>query len=355
MNVIFRRNLLGVKRKLIVVVLIGIFIRVLPIVFPVLNPLKLADIYYADTESAKAVLGLQNPYTYAYSTDAGPPNVYAYLPAVPFFFAPFQLLFGDVRYGSVFADSVTAFCCYAVARAINPRLAIYSALAAALLPTSVVLTSIIGNNVMVGTMFLALAVAFLFKDKYFWFGFFFGIGLATNQLLVLALPFLAFYLYERHRLDALLISVILALAVILPFYIAAPQRFFYDTVSFQFQRQLQPNGFLGLYSIVRMQTGISIPSWARILTVAVIGSIIFAYRRPFSKIAVLGETGIFMAVSAFVLPVNGFWSYYFPSMIISCMLLGLALQRGRKIPEARSPLTEHSGGSGNISLKQSLP
>ena len=79
----------------------------------------LLDVYYYDAQAARALLAGINPYglTYvgipAWLSTPGASNVFAYLPGVVLFLAPFGALW-DVRLGLVFADVLVGLCIYSL-------------------------------------------------------------------------------------------------------------------------------------------------------------------------------------------------------------------------------------------------
>jgi uncharacterized membrane protein len=325
----------GLKIPLFLITGTGIALRLIPVVLPSVNFIGVVDIYYADTEACKALLSFHNPYNIVFDPLAGQRDVYAYLPMVPIFLSPFELVFGDVRYGAIFADAVITLACFWVARTFFNQKAIWSSVAFALLPPSIFLTSFIGSNMMIGSMFLLLALAALFQEKYWSFAIIFGLGLATNQLLILAVPFFLRYLWRMKKTRFLAASFITALAIVIPFYLASPSRFLYDVFLFQFQRPLQSNGFMSLYFLTYYATGIELSLIVRSILVLVVGVYFLVFLSK-DALKFLASILFFLAVGAVVLPVNGFWSYLLPSMTIACTMLPLALKRPRPLGEEGS-------------------
>jgi hypothetical protein len=303
------------KTKVLLVALTGVAVRIVVLVLSTPSPYKPVDVYFSDTEAAKTLTGLQNPYTHIYSADAGNPKVFAYLPVIPIYFVPFVLL-GDVRYGGIFADLVIILSCFSIGRLVSPFYAICGSLAYALFPVSIWLTSVSATNVMVGAMFLLLAFVAMFTERYSLSSLFLGIGLATNQLIILTIPFFAFYLFKTGKLSYLSISVAVGLAITLPFFLASPANFLYDVVFFQFSRPLQTNGAMSLLALIYDTTGFTLILPVRAVIVVFCAFIMLKRVRGTSSL-LLGSV-MLLVVGASVLPVNTFWNYFLlPSALFS--------------------------------------
>ncbi len=143
------------------------------IAIPILgNGLNLADIYYVDREAAKLVLELRDPYLYSnYTNHYGQIVTFAYLPLIPIYYAPFVLIHLDVRYGSIAADVASIVAMYFIAKSTLSKVEERSLIpfsgiiAYAVLPTSIWLTSGAGTNMMIGSMFLVVALATLLEGS----------------------------------------------------------------------------------------------------------------------------------------------------------------------------------------------
>ena len=126
--------------------------------------------------------------------------MFAYLPMVPIYYAPFYLL-GDIRFGSIFADILIMFSLYYIAKSINRGAAFFAPLAYAFFPFSIWLTSVASTNIMIGTSFLTVSTATLLQKKHLVAAIFLGLALATNQLVLLALPLIIFYLWGERKIS----------------------------------------------------------------------------------------------------------------------------------------------------------
>ena len=97
---------------------IGVLIRVISIPLFANVPYNPVDVYYLDNQGAKLILNFQNPCSQGLAAQGIPVNMFAYLPFVPIYYAPFYLL-GDIRFGNIFADMLIMFSLYYIAKSIN--------------------------------------------------------------------------------------------------------------------------------------------------------------------------------------------------------------------------------------------
>ncbi|MHB2035939.1 MAG: hypothetical protein ACYCPW_04240 [Nitrososphaerales archaeon] len=319
--------------QLAIIVTIGVAIRLVVIPAVSGSPYGVVDVYYADKQAAKSVLDFVNPYSQTYIVNGIQSVNFVYLPFVPIYYAPFYIL-GDIRFGNIFADILIMLSVYYVAKSIRRDRAIYAPLLFAILPVSIWLTIVSGTNIMVGTAFLALGAAAVLHGK-FWSGsLFLGIAVATNQLLVLALPMIIYYYWKRGRLYEFSIVALVAAAIILPFFIMSPSRFIYNVLEYQFVRPLQANGSYSLYSILYVAFGVRFTSWVRVGSVLVLTTlnVLWVSRRIDTFVL---SIGMMLLLGAFILPVNGFWNYFLPSLAFFCALLPrLIYELNSRIPRA---------------------
>ena len=306
----WRKKLEQTKYLLFVVVAIGVLFRVISIPLFANVPYNPVDVYYLDNQGARIILGFQNPYSQNLVTHGYGLNMFAYLPMVPIYYAPFYLL-GDIRLGSIFADVLIMFSLFFIAKSINRGAAFFAPLAYAILPFSIWLTSVASTNIMIGTSFLTVSIAALLKKQHLAAAIFLGLALATNQLVFLALPLIFLYLWREHKISYLLGSVLFTAGIVLPFFMQNAFHFIYDVILFQFQRPLQSNGIFSLYSLINTTTGLSLSSWTRVtLFLAATLIAVLCLRRKTVFLVPLMGTLLFLG--AFILPVNGFWNYFLP-------------------------------------------
>ncbi len=315
----WRNKIEQTKYTIFIIVAFGVLLRIvsIPLFSTTYQPV---DVFYVDNQAAKLILGFQNPYSQNLAAHGYSLNMFAYLPMVPIYYAPFYLL-GDIRIGNMFADILIMFSLFYIAKSVNRGAAAFFApLAYAILPFSIWLTSIASTNIMVGASFLTVSVAGLLKKKHLLSAIFLGFALATNQLMFLALPLIIFYLWGEHKISYFLGSLLVASGIVLPFFVQDTFQFIYDVVLFQFQRPLQRDGVFSLYSLVNTTMGLSLTSWIRVslFIAATLFSIISLWRKTVFLVPLIGTL---LLLGAFILPVNGFWNYFLPGAIflIACI------------------------------------
>ena len=304
------------RYQIALIVGLGAAIRIIAVFAFAHTPFKPVDVYYVDSQAASIILKLSNPYAFAYAIHEAGRDVLAYLPAVPLYYAPFAFL-GDIRYGNIVADGVIMVSLYWIGTTISVRAGSLAAGAYALLPISIDLTSVAATNMMIGTMFLMLSLASLLKRRFALSALIFGLALAANQFMLLAAPVLIYFFWKNRRAGSLLISALVALALILPFFLMDPRVFFFDVALFQFVRPLQPDGWLSLYSLVFSFSGVKLDLWVRLLLLLASEAWAVYYSRK-SEYHFLFAIAFALAVGSFVLPVNGFWNYFLPPCAVAC-------------------------------------
>ena len=306
----WRKKLEQAKYFIFVIVAVGVLIRVISIPLFAAVPYNPVDVYYVDNEAAKVILDFQNPYSQSLVAHGYALNMFAYLPMVPIYYAPFYLL-GDIRLGSIFADILIMFSLFFIAKSINHGAAFFAPLAYAILPFSIWLTSVASTNIMIGTSFLTISIAALLKKKHLVSAIFLGLALATNQLVFLALPLIIFYFWGERKISYFFGSLAVGAGIVLPFFMQDTFRFIYDVILFQFQRPLQSDGVFSLYSLINTTTGFSLASWIRV-TLFLVATLIGLVCLRRKKLLLVPLVGSLLFLGAFVLPVNGFWNYFLP-------------------------------------------
>ena len=325
------RKIEKTKYLILIILAIGVIIRLISIPAFGNSPHNPVDVYYADNQSAKLILDLKNPYSNGVFVN-GYDYVFVYLPMVALYYVPFYLL-GDIRFGNIVADILIILSVYLIAKSINRGAAFFAALAFAVLPLSILLTSISSTNIMIGTSFLTFSVAVLLKKKYLAAAIFLGMAMATNQLVLLALPPIIYYFSVERKVSYFLGSVLFSAGIILPFFINNPRNFINDVILFQFGRSLQSNGSFSLYSFINATLGQPIASWLRItlFLMAVLITLIWLKRKTILFIpSIVG----LLLLGAFILPVNGFLNYFLPGAAFFCSLIPYIIDKiARKLEE----------------------
>jgi 4-amino-4-deoxy-L-arabinose transferase-like glycosyltransferase len=310
------------KYVIFIIVVAGVIIRLVSI--PLFAPINPVDVYYVDNQSARLILDLKSPYLQEPIID-GYGYMFVYLPMVAIYYVPFYLL-GDIRFGNIVADVIIMFSVYWIAKSLNRGAAFFAPLTYAVFPLSILLTSINGTNMMIGTSFLTFSIALLMKKKYLISAIFLGLAMATNQMVVFALPLLIYILWKEHKFSNFLYSVLLSAGIVLPFFITSPQDFIYNVFLFQFERSFQGNGTLSLYGLVNETVGLSLATWLRvaIFVAGVIIAMVWLRRKLTLFIPLLGGLLLF---GAFILPVNGFLNYFLPGAAVVCALIPYAIDK----------------------------
>ncbi|MDA4113487.1 MAG: hypothetical protein OK474_05530 [Thaumarchaeota archaeon] len=301
------------------------------------------DIYYVDREAARLILELKDPYLYSnYTNQIGGIVTFAYLPLVPVYYAPFVLIGADIRYGNILADLIITAALYFIGKSSSRTTSSRSpvlfsgSLAYAVLPTSIWLSAVTGSNMMIGSMFLIVALAFLLEgNHYILSSIFLGLALATNQFMVLVFPLVALYCFRNRQLKPLLTTILVSGAIVLPFFLYSPSRFAYDVLLFQFERPLQSNGLFSLYGLLYATTGFKIGTLYRLI-VFLVPAAFSTFLFSKTKTMMLVGIAVVSALGAFLLPVDGFWSYFLLPMTMICALVPAVLTKSPHSEQASS-------------------
>jgi len=299
------------------IIVLGITLRLIVLVFiaPAYLPI---DVYVVDQQAPRTILNLQNPYDYIFSVHHYTLVTFAYLPLVSIYYVPF-LVFGDIRYGNIFADVLIMFALYWIAKSFNCKTSIYAPFVFAILPISIWLTSGAATNMMIGTAFIMLSLAMLLQKRFLFSSVLFGLAIASNQLVALTLPLFGYYFWRQDKLKAFLPSLLTATAITLPFFLASPSKFIYSTVLFQFVRPLQADGRFSLYSILATSFHIQLNTVVRVVLFVVPYLLVAFWSRQRKDLYVL-SIGVILFWAAFVLPVDGLYNYFLPSLAVLCLV-----------------------------------
>jgi uncharacterized membrane protein len=291
------------------------------------------DVYYVDTEAAKLIANLKDPYLYSnFTNHFGSTVVFAYLPIIPIYFAPFALIGADIRLGSIVADVVALLAIYFIVKSTSIEtqnkewLTFLGPVLYALLPVSILLTSVIGSNMMIGSMFTLAGIAALFDERKILAGVLLGSAVATNQFVILVLPVIVVYSVRNRNIRTPILAIIVASAIILPFFLYSPSKFLYDVIVFQFERQVQQNGPLSLYYVTYTGAGVAVSTFLR-FTIFLVPAAVVTIVLSRTKEGLLWGVAIISALGAFVLPVDGFWAYFLLPVSIGCALAPIVIAR----------------------------
>lgn len=245
------------------------------------------DVHRFMQASAAGLLHGSNMYRQCAPGPTGVQCGYPYLPWGSVLLAPFRLLTGDVRYGLVAALAVAVLAAWDAAGGL--RRAHPAALALGLL---LILFPQAPYSVMQDwtepLLVASLALTLLLVRRGHPTGavIAYAIGLATKQHLVLFLPLLA--LWPRFGWRRAVASAGLGFVLVLPWLIADPSRFWYETVTFNLSYRTLPDA-LDLLTPLR-QTGLH-PGFA-LTAAALLGAYaVAALRLPRS------DTGFFLGAA----------------------------------------------------------
>lgn len=303
---------------LVLIIVVGVALR-LTVIPAFSSTYKPVDVYYVDSQAANMTLNLQNPYTSTFHVHNYTWAFFAYLPMISIYYVPFYVL-GDIRYGNIFADVLIMLALFWIGKSFNRGIAIWAPLTFAILPWAIWLTSIAATNIMIGTAFLMLALASLLRKKFVTAAIFLGLAVASNQLVALLLPLFGFYYWKQRKLSQFTVSLAVCAARILPYFVSAPSNFFAAVFELQFVRYLQPVGPFSLYSVLSLNFGIQLNSLIRVAIFSLPFALItFAPKKRSTTVVI--SVGAVLFLAAFVLPVNGFWNYFLPSITISCAFI----------------------------------
>jgi hypothetical protein len=277
----------------------------------------LLDVYYYDEQSGRALLNGIDPYGLSYVgipswlSTPNASNVFAYLPGVVLFLAPFGAVW-DVRLGLVFADVLVGYSIYSLGGSKSTT----AALLFILLPFTALFSTSYPNNTLVAMAFLGLAGALWARGKGRVASVMLGIALASSQLLWLLYPIFLVWSLRSRKFDQVAIQVVVALALTLPFALWNLPSFTYDTLVFQFTRA--PRAVVSaaafginvnptLDGIAYTLLGQSVPLLVRAaLTLA---GVSFAVLKSRDLRSVLLNASWLMVLATFVLPNDLSWWY----------------------------------------------
>ncbi len=319
----------GGIRTFALVIAFAVSLRMVLLLF--LPPL--VDVYYYDTQAVHAFLSASNPYGHPYVgipawlVTSGAANVYAYLPGVLLFLAPFGALW-DIRLGLVAADLVVAWGLYALK---GPRSGVAAA-AFLLAPWAFVFSTSYPNNSLVAMAFLGLALLWETKGREVPAAAALGVSLASSQFVWLLYPFFLQRALKGRRFVVGAVSILVAACLLLPFLVWNPSAFIYDTVTFQFARPSQsivtPESFglnfnPTLSGIAQTLFGGAVPVALRV--VVLLAVLVYLLYRGGNLPRLVLNASVFLLVAIFILPSDFSWWYLelpFQTLLVWLVLSG---------------------------------
>jgi uncharacterized membrane protein len=298
-----------------VVALIGaaVAVRLAMVIF--LRPL--VDVYYYDAQAVSYLVSGVDPYGQAYGgipawlATPGAQNVYAYLPGVVLFLAPFGAV-SDVRLGLVAADVVVSACILGLGGGRSRR----AALAFMLAPWSFLFSTSYPDNTLVAMVFLGLYLLAETRNRGRPASVLLGVSVASSQFVWLVLPFFFVLRARGRRLAEAGLSVLTAALVIVPFAAWNYSAFVYDTLAFQFVRPVQSlvtqeafglNFNPTLSGIVWTASGLAVPLLLKAAIAA--AALCYLLLKTRDTSGLLLNSSLFLLLSVFVLPDDFSWWY----------------------------------------------
>jgi hypothetical protein len=298
----------------------------------------LIDVRYYDAQAVAALLSGTNPYGHLYVgipswlATAGAERVFAYLPGVVLFLAPFGGLF-DTSLGLILADFVIAWSLFSLGGVGSRRASVAFLLA----PWAPLFSTIYPNNTLVAMAFLGLCLLWEAKGKSLLSSLSLGASLASSQLVWLIYPFFLVHYLRERRLRDILASALVAAMLFLPFLLWNPGSFLYDTVTFQFTRpadtliKSEAFGFNvnpTLSGIAQFAFGVSVPLFLK-LGLALVLLLFFLYRTRSWRGLPLNAS-LFLLAAMLVLPDDFSWWYL--ELPFQMLLVAYVLNRGGRAP-----------------------
>lgn len=275
------------------------------------------DVFYYDRQAVEVLLSLQSPYLHHFTdipaslATPGAENTFAYLPFTTLYLLPFYFT-GDIRVGFIVADILIGVILYALGGGRNGTSLFYW-----FVPFTVIFSTIYLNNSLISLLFISIFVIFENSERRFLGALSFGIALSAIQFAWLLLPFVLYYYLRARRWKEPTIAVLVALALILPFFVAAPADFYNDVINFQFTRltldlftrtgplgynlNLSLNGFLTTFAMLTLPQAVRLLICVALLPV-------FLFRMQNLERLLLRATG-YTLLALFVLPNDFFWAY----------------------------------------------
>ncbi|HME19344.1 MAG TPA: hypothetical protein VKF15_06400 [Nitrososphaerales archaeon] len=320
----------SVPPRLVTLVALAVVVRVV-MVF-VIPPL--VDVYYYDSQAVSALVTGVDPYGHLYSripswlATEGAQRVYAYLPGVVLFLAPFGA-FLDIRLGLVAADVMVAWSLFAL----GGRKSRAAALAFFLAPWAFLFSTSYANNTLVAMAFFGVFLVAEVRGRMLLASLSLGVSLASSQFVWLVFPFLLVRYVRERRLGYAVASLAVAALILLPFALWDYGSFVYDTVVFQFARPVQglvtPEAFglnfnPTLSGLASTAAGVSVPLLIRVvLAAAALGALLFKTR---DLRGLLLNASAFILVAIFLLADDFSWWYL--ELPFQVLLAALAFDRG---------------------------
>jgi hypothetical protein len=286
------------------------------LVVAVLFP-PLLDVYYYDVQAVSALLQGVDPYGHLYVNipgwlaTPGAERVFAYLPGVIVFLAPFGAL-GDVRAGLVAADLLVAWGVFIT----GGRRGLSLSTAYLLMPFTVLFSTLYPNNTLVAVAFIGLSVVCEVKGRSHLGPLLLGLALASSQFAWMILPLYGLYYLRRGRLGALVLAAAIGVAVALPFYLWGPSAFASNTLFFEFGRGVKPIVSPAAFGydvnptmagVVMTLWGATVPLWVRVAATLCVLAVLLPRVRDMPSLLLFSS--LFLVAVILLLPNDFSWWY----------------------------------------------
>jgi uncharacterized membrane protein len=275
------------------------------------------DVFYFDRQAVEFIVNLQNPYGHHFTEipsaleTPGAESVFPYLPFTALYLVPFYFT-GDIRVGFIAADVLIGVVLYRLSSEAKTTSLIYW-----FIPFTVIFSTVYVNNSLISLPFIALFVLLEKLGRRFLGALSFGLALSATQFAWLLLPFILYNYLRDWRWKESALAVLVALVVILPFFIAGPANFYNDIIAFQFTRQTLslvttagPLGYnvnLSLNGLLLTFLNFTLPGAVRLLLSAALLPLFALRAKNLERFLIHTSGYLFLAV--FILPNDFFWAY----------------------------------------------
>ena len=234
---LFNRPLVFVKSKFKYLIVIFIIVHFLMIVS---SPDPKIDIFRSLKYGSAGLLSLKNPYQEVYPQLYHDKilNYFSYFPTILFYFFPFQIIFGDVRVGIVFAQLLIAFLLYRLFKKnkIQPVMSQILILIFLYFPLNSYITeqSFVDVIIVLGIILLFYYVYYpVNNDKFLYLSSI--LLMNTKQIFFVLTPLFLFRNNYLKDMKSVIKCYFFSSLLSLPFFLWSWRDFLYDTVLIYFQ------------------------------------------------------------------------------------------------------------------------
>lgn len=322
------------KHKFFYLVLLALILRLL-IVFYSPNPI--IDVMWASDGGVKALLSFSNPYSQEFFNGYTPKDClnfygnsdckidkYPYFPACLLLAAVFKIIFGDLRFTYIFAVFGCAGIIYFLLKEKFPKQPLVPQLVS-LLILYLPLGLFVLEQGWVDSLSVFLLYLFIFlilKEFRFLPYLVFGIFLATKQIMLIFLPFL--FKLKAKEFKKLIFSLVVFLAIILPFTFWSYQDFVSDVFIHQFEYEGGSHS-LSFSTLNKFYFSDHLP-YLFLAAILLIVLFLFLLVKMRKNLTGFIEAALVFLLAIFLLR-RGFANYYDSVSAIIILLIALELQQ----------------------------